>query len=56
LSAPRMARAFDQLSRARDSASVEHLLNLYFRARRAWRILCVRSEATAQNVTKKISG
>jgi hypothetical protein len=31
-------------------------LNLYFRARRAWRILCVWSEATAQNVTKKISG
>jgi hypothetical protein len=30
--------------------------NLYFRARRVWRILCVRSSATAQNVTKKISG
>jgi len=31
-------------------------INLYFRARRAWRILCILSEANAQNVTKKISG
>ncbi|HKL86538.1 MAG TPA: hypothetical protein VJ861_09430, partial [Treponemataceae bacterium] len=37
-------------------ASTQHLLNLWFRARRAWRDLCARSEATAQIMTKKISG